>query len=205
MLRHPWLFDAVTGWRQFAVVEVLRTEWSSPRCREEQIVRLGVFPTGTMSFEQFTKIRADRKHPKAAARFRSGELAFRKRLGRFHRVAEQINALPAKSENLAVPHPGQNGELANNFAWLLWIWREGDTQSCPAKNMPLNEGKKKGTRIRTGVVEVTMPLTMGAAMGFLTSEPMPDYDRIGIRQVRTAITVRSLRRKQGTAPSTAAA
>jgi hypothetical protein len=72
--------------------------------------------------------------------------------------------------------------------------------------MLLNEGKKKtDARIRTRVVEVTKPPTMGPAMSFMTTDPMPDSHRIGIKHVRTAITVMSLRRKQATAPSTAAA
>ena len=31
------------------------------------------------------------------------------------------------------------------------------------------------------MVEVTIPPTIGAAMGFITSEPMPDSHRIGAR------------------------
>jgi hypothetical protein len=41
------------------------------------------------------------------------------------------------------------------------------------------------------MVEVTMPPTMGAAIGFMTSEPMPDSQRIGMRLARTAQTVMS--------------
>jgi hypothetical protein len=52
---------------------------------------------------------------------------------------------------------------------------------------------------------VTMPPAMGVAMGFMTSEPMRDSHRIGTMQARTALTHMSLRRKRGTAPSTAAA
>ena len=33
--------------------------------------------------------------------------------------------------------------------------------------------------MRTCTVEVIMPLTIGAAIGFMTSEPMPDAQRMG--------------------------
>jgi hypothetical protein len=39
------------------------------------------------------------------------------------------------------------------------------------------------------MVEVIMPPTIGAAIGFITSEPMPDSQRIGTRLERTAQTV----------------
>ena len=50
-----------------------------------------------------------------------------------------------------------------------------------------------------------MPPTMGAAIGFMTSEPMPDSQRIGTRLASTAHTVISFGRKRWTAPSIAAA
>ena len=56
--------------------------------------------------------------------------------------------------------------------------------------------KKTGTRIRTWMVEVIMPPTIGAAIGFITSEPMPDSQRIGTRLARTAHTVMSFGRKR---------
>ena len=55
------------------------------------------------------------------------------------------------------------------------------------------------------MVEVIMPPTIGAAIGFITSEPIPDSQRVGIRLARTAQTVMSFGRKRWTAPSTAAA
>ena len=55
------------------------------------------------------------------------------------------------------------------------------------------------------MVEVIMPPTIGAAIGFMTSEPMPDSQRIGTRLARTAQTVMSFGRKRWTAPSMAAA
>ena len=39
------------------------------------------------------------------------------------------------------------------------------------------------------MLEVIIPPTMGAAIGFITSEPIPVPQRIGIRLARTAITV----------------
>ena len=41
--------------------------------------------------------------------------------------------------------------------------------------------KKTGTRISTFIVEVIMPPTIGAAMGFITSDPTPVSHRIGTR------------------------
>src|SRR5579884_4440993 len=37
--------------------------------------------------------------------------------------------------------------------------------------------KKTGKRMRTWMVKVIIPPTMGAAIGFITSEPMPDSHR----------------------------
>ena len=45
-----------------------------------------------------------------------------------------------------------------------------------------------------------MPPTMGAAMGFITSDPMPDSQRIGARLRMTAVTVMSFGRRRWTAP-----
>ena len=49
-----------------------------------------------------------------------------------------------------------------------------------------------------------MPPTIGAAIGFITSEPTPDSHRIGTRLARTANTVISFGRSRWTAPSIAA-
>ena len=49
--------------------------------------------------------------------------------------------------------------------------------------------KKTGTRISTWIVEVIMPPTIGAAIGFITSEPMPLSHRIGARLSITTATV----------------
>jgi len=49
--------------------------------------------------------------------------------------------------------------------------------------------KKTGTRMRTWMVEGIIPQTMGAAIGFITSEPIPDSHRIGARLAKTATTV----------------
>jgi len=54
------------------------------------------------------------------------------------------------------------------------------------------------------MVEVIMPPTMEAAMGFITSEPTPVSHRIGTRLANTAVTVISLGRSRRTAPSIAA-
>jgi len=47
--------------------------------------------------------------------------------------------------------------------------------------------------------------TIGAAIGFITSEPIPDSHRIGTRLASTAMTVMSLGRSRCTAPSMTAA
>src|SRR6202011_51098 len=64
--------------------------------------------------------------------------------------------------------------------------------------------KNTGTRISTLIVEVIMPPTIGAAIGFITSDPTPAAHSIGARLARTAATVISLGRRRWTAPSTAA-
>ena len=46
------------------------------------------------------------------------------------------------------------------------------------------------------MVEVIMPPTIGAAIGFITSEPMPDSHKMGMRLARTAVTVISLGRRR---------
>src|SRR6185437_9026213 len=51
--------------------------------------------------------------------------------------------------------------------------------------------KKTGTRIRTWIVDVIMPPTIGAAMGFITSEPIPVAQSSGTRLASTAHTVMS--------------
>ena len=51
------------------------------------------------------------------------------------------------------------------------------------------------------MVEVTIPPTMGAAIGFITSEPIPDSHRIGTRLSITTATVISFGRSRCTAPS----
>ena len=50
-----------------------------------------------------------------------------------------------------------------------------------------------------------MPPTIGAAIGFITSEPMPVSQRIGTKLASTAVTVISFGRSRWTAPSIAAA
>lgn len=52
--------------------------------------------------------------------------------------------------------------------------------------------KNTGTRIRTWMVDVIMPPTMGAAIGFMTSEPMPVSRKIGTRLASTTATVMEL-------------
>src|SRR5258708_3174281 len=79
---------------------------------------------GTMRFEECVKISADRKHAMAAARFRSAELAFRINFGNFERIACQVHALPAKSKNLADPHPGQNCDRDDGTAGLAQLDKE---------------------------------------------------------------------------------
>jgi|SRR6266481_6441356 len=49
-----------------------------------------------------------------------------------------------------------------------------------------------------------MPPTIGAAIGFMASEPMPLSHKIGIKLASTAVTVMSLGRKHCTAPAIAA-
>ena len=46
------------------------------------------------------------------------------------------------------------------------------------------------------MVDVIMPPTMGAAMGFMMSEPTPVSQRIGTKLAKTAETVISLGRKR---------
>jgi len=65
--------------------------------------------------------------------------------------------------------------------------------------------KKPGTRIKAWVVDVIIPPTIGATIGFVTSEPMPLSARIGARLASTAVTVISFGRSRCTAPSIAAA
>src|SRR6202035_108152 len=65
--------------------------------------------------------------------------------------------------------------------------------------------KKTGTRMSTWMVEVTMPPTVGAAIGFITSLPIPDSQRMGTRLASTTHTVISLGRSRCTAPSMTAA
>lgn len=42
------------------------------------------------------------------------------------------------------------------------------------------------------MVDVIIPPTMGAAMGFITSESIPASQRIGMRLAKTAVTVMSV-------------
>jgi len=51
------------------------------------------------------------------------------------------------------------------------------------------------------MVEVIIPPTIGAAIGFITSEPIPVTHWIGIRLARTAETVISFGWSRCTAPS----
>jgi hypothetical protein len=44
------------------------------------------------------------------------------------------------------------------------------------------------------MVDVIIPPTIGAAIGFMTSDPMPDSHKIGARLRITAVTVISLGR-----------
>jgi hypothetical protein len=46
--------------------------------------------------------------------------------------------------------------------------------------------KKTGTRISTFIVEVIMPPTIGAAIGFITSDPTPVSHRIGTRLAKNS-------------------
>jgi hypothetical protein len=43
--------------------------------------------------------------------------------------------------------------------------------------------KNTGTKISTWIVEAIIPPTIGAAIGFITSEPIPLSNRIGMRLV----------------------
>ena len=52
--------------------------------------------------------------------------------------------------------------------------------------------KKTGTRMRTGTVEVIIPPTIGAAIGFITSDPIPLSQRIRVRLASTAVTVEAV-------------
>jgi len=56
--------------------------------------------------------------------------------------------------------------------------------------------KNTGTSMRTLIVEVIMPPTIGAAIGFITSEPIPLSHRIGARLSITTATVISLGRRR---------
>src|SRR5438874_1874266 len=56
----------------------------------------------------------------------------------------------------------------------------------------------------SGRESIIIPPTIGAAIGFITSEPIPLAQRIGIRLARTAQTVINFGRSRCTAPSMAA-
>lgn len=49
--------------------------------------------------------------------------------------------------------------------------------------------KKTGTSKSAWMEEVTMLPTIGAAIGFITSEPMPLSHKMGMKLARTAVTV----------------
>ena len=55
--------------------------------------------------------------------------------------------------------------------------------------------------ISTWIVDVTMPPTIGAAIGFMMSEPTPVLHKIGSRLSMIAATVIILGRTRSTAPS----
>lgn len=77
--------------------------------------------------------------------------------------------------------------LPNSYAWLL--------STCELRNVPRRSersfinAKKTGTRIRTWIVEVIIPPTIGAAIGFIKSDPTPVSQRIGIKLASTTQTV----------------
>src|ERR1700730_12496098 len=77
--------------------------------------------------------------------------------------------------------------------------------ACAARRGPRRRAgsflraNRAATRISTWMVEVIMPPTMGAAIGFITSEPMPDSQRIGMRLARTTHTVINFSRSRCTA------
>src|SRR6185312_6116418 len=79
-------------------------------------------------------------------------------------------------------------------------------ESVPRRSAcSLSMVNRTGTSTMTERVEVIMPPTMGAAMGFMTSEPIPVSQRSGARLPSTANTVISTGRRRRTAPSMAAA
>ena len=64
--------------------------------------------------------------------------------------------------------------------------------------------KITGVTIRTCMADVIIPPTMGAAIGFKTSDPMPVLQSIGRRPPSVAATVMSFGRRRSTAPATTA-
>ena len=58
-----------------------------------------------------------------------------------------------------------------------------------------------GVMMSTWIVEVTMPPMIGAAMGFITSEPTPWLHMIGMSEAITTVTVMSLGRNRSTEPA----
>src|ERR1700676_822651 len=100
MPRNPWLFDPVTCRCQFTVVEILRTQWRSLRCREDQVVRLTRNPAGAMGLKHLLESRTDRYYAMTAARFWRAEFTVGRRFGDFERSSQQVNAFPPKGENL---------------------------------------------------------------------------------------------------------
>ena len=69
-------------------------------------------------------------------------------------------------------------------------------QARELTDLSFNMAKNTGTRISTWMVEVIMPPTIGAAIGFITSEPIPDSHKIGARLSITTATVISLGRRR---------
>jgi hypothetical protein len=55
------------------------------------------------------------------------------------------------------------------------VSRSGFDSSLPRRSArSFNMAKNTGTRISTAIVDVIVPLTIGAAIGFITSDPIPD-------------------------------
>ena len=61
-----------------------------------------------------------------------------------------------------------------------------------------------GVTINTWIVDVIIPPMMGAAIGFMMSDPTPELHKIGSNPAMTTVTVINFGRRRSTDPSTVA-
>ena len=117
----------------------------------------------------------------------------------------------AATEDRAIDRNRADSRRSIEFSLSFWLtelsWIAGlvlRVELSVAQCAFLHDHEEDSTSIRTWMVEVLMPPTMGAAIGFITSEPMPDSQKIGTRLARTAQIIINVGRKRWTAPSIAA-